>query len=312
MKVGVVGLGDIAEKAYLPVIGARRDVVLHLATRNKDALQRIGGRYHIPEEHRHRDVNGLIKAGVEAVFVHTATESHYDIVKALLEHGVHVYVDKPVDYFLERTKQLTVLAEQQRRLLTVGFNRRFAPMYRRLHGEESPDIVLMQKNRVNLARDVRTVILDDFIHVVDTLRFYSSEPLQDVHVQWKRTDAGLAHVVVQLVDQDCTAIGMMNRDSGATEETLELMRPERKWKVNNLREMIEFKAGEEKRIRTGDWTSVGDVRGFTAIVDSFLSAVREVRGGDKPIPAEYQQAMWDALTTHAVCEEIVRRIEANG
>lgn len=32
----------------------------------------------------------------DAAFVHTSTESHYDVVKELLELGLHVYVDKPL------------------------------------------------------------------------------------------------------------------------------------------------------------------------------------------------------------------------
>lgn len=163
MKVGVIGLGDIAEKAYLPIIGTRRDITLHIATRNLATLKRIGDEYRIPQEQRHQDVEGLLRSEVEAVFVHTATKSHFDIVHRLLQHGVHVYVDKPVDYFIDRTRQLAMLAEQHGRILMVGFNRRFAPMYQRLHSEEIPDMVLMQKNRVNLAGDVRSVILDDFI-----------------------------------------------------------------------------------------------------------------------------------------------------
>ncbi|RIV17622.1 hypothetical protein D2Q93_15140 [Alicyclobacillaceae bacterium I2511] len=123
MKVGMIGLGEIAEKAYLPVIGTRRDILLHIATRNRDTLERIGEQYRIPQARRVRGVEGLLQAGVEAVFVHTATESHFDIVH-------------------------------------------------RLHSEEAPDIVLLQKNRVNLAGDVRSVILGDFIHVIDTLRFF--------------------------------------------------------------------------------------------------------------------------------------------
>ncbi|RIV17198.1 hypothetical protein D2Q93_15745 [Alicyclobacillaceae bacterium I2511] len=103
---------------------------------------------------------------------------------------------------------------------------------------------------------------------------------------------------------------MMNRDSGVTEETLELMRPGSKWKVNDLREMIEYNGGEENRIQTGNWTSVSVARGFTAIVDTFLSAVAKARGGTNILPLELTQGMWDALVTHEVCEEIVHRIEA--
>jgi virulence factor len=44
LRVGMVGLGDIAQKAYLPVLTARPDVELHLLTRDRAKLDRIGGR----------------------------------------------------------------------------------------------------------------------------------------------------------------------------------------------------------------------------------------------------------------------------
>ena len=46
MKVGVIGLGDIARKAYLPVI-TTRDVDIHLCSRDKTKLADIGRQYRI-------------------------------------------------------------------------------------------------------------------------------------------------------------------------------------------------------------------------------------------------------------------------
>ncbi|MGW0897039.1 gfo/Idh/MocA family oxidoreductase, partial [Streptomyces goshikiensis] len=47
MKVGVIGLGDIAQKAYLPVLTTRPGIEPHLQTRTPATLERVAGVHHI-------------------------------------------------------------------------------------------------------------------------------------------------------------------------------------------------------------------------------------------------------------------------
>lgn len=303
MKIGMIGLGDIAQKAYLPVIATRSDVEPFLCTRNQAVLREIGNQYRIAQEKQFSNLRDLIAAGITAAFVHAATEAHYEILQELLSAGVHVYVDKPVDYFYENSKRLVELAKEHDCALMVGFNRRFAPAYRQVAEQAQPDLVLMQKNRVDLAAPVRGVILDDFIHVVDTLRFYCPDTVKDMQVRWKMRGGKLTYVVVELCGSRFTAIGMMNRESGITEEILEVIGIGKKWKVTDVRDTVYYHDGEHKT-KMGDWVSVGVARGFKAIVEDFLSLVKE---GSK---TDFLAVAKDNLKTHELCEQIVQRIEA--
>ena len=47
MKIGIIGLGDIAQKAYLPVLAEKEGIELVLCTRNKQTLDRLGHKYRI-------------------------------------------------------------------------------------------------------------------------------------------------------------------------------------------------------------------------------------------------------------------------
>ena len=42
MRVAMIGLGDIARKAYLPVLGTRADVQLAFVTRSTATLDELG------------------------------------------------------------------------------------------------------------------------------------------------------------------------------------------------------------------------------------------------------------------------------
>ncbi|MFF4087064.1 Gfo/Idh/MocA family protein [Streptomyces nigra] len=297
MKVGCIGLGDIAQKAYLPVLGVQPGIELHLQTRTPATLTRVADGLHLPDAQRHTDLDSLLSAGLDAAFVHAPTVAHPEIVTRLLEAGVPTYVDKPLAYRLDDSERLVTLAEERGVSLAVGFNRRYAPGYAQC-ADHPRELILMQKNRVGLPEEPRAMILDDFIHVVDTLRFLVPGPVDDVTVR-ARTEGGLLHhVVLQLAGEGFTALGVMNRLSGSTEEILEVSGQDTKRQVLNLAEVVDHK-GQPTVRRRGDWVPVARQRGIEQVVLAFLDAVR----AGKVLSAR------DALATHELCERVVRAVQ---
>ncbi|SFD09126.1 Gfo/Idh/MocA family protein [Streptomyces aidingensis] len=297
MKVGVLGLGDIAQKAYLPVLTTQPGVEPHLHTRTPATLERTGDLYRVPAEHRHTSLDSLLAAGLDAAFVHAPTADHPRLVARLLEAGVPVYVDKPLASELGEAQRLAELAEARRTSLMVGFNRRWAPGYARCQ-EHARELIIMQKHRVGLPEEPRRMVYDDFIHVVDTLRFLVPGAVDRVDVRFRCVDGLLHHVVLQLSGDGFTAIGAMNRLSGSAEEILEVSGQDSKREVRNLAEIIDHK-GQPSVRRRGDWVPVARQRGIEQAVLVFLGAVRAGR----VLSAQ------DALRTHELCEQIVTAIE---
>ncbi|GAA4004588.1 Gfo/Idh/MocA family oxidoreductase [Streptomyces sp. NBC_01352] len=300
MKVGCIGLGDIAQKAYLPVLGGRPGLELHLQTRTPATLARVADGLHLPEEQRHTDLDSLLGQDLDAAFVHAPTTVHPDIVTRLLEAGVPTYVDKPLAYELADSVRLVELAEQRNVSLAVGFNRRYAPGYAQC-ADHPRELILMQKNRIGLPEEPRAMILDDFIHVVDTLRFLVPGPIDDVTVRARTRNGLLHHVVLQLAGDGFTALGVMNRLSGSAEEILEVSGQDTKRQVVNLAEVIDHK-GQPTVRRRGDWVPVARQRGIEQVVFAFLDAVR----AGKVLSAR------DALATHELCERVVRAVQETG
>ncbi|MGW2543376.1 Gfo/Idh/MocA family protein [Kitasatospora sp. NPDC001574] len=298
MPVGVIGLGDIAQKAYLPVLTALPGLDLRLMTRDRAKLDRIGDAHRIDPEHRFTDLGALIGSGIRAAFVHAATDQHVPIVEQLLTAGVDVYVDKPLDYTLEGSRRLVDLADRTGRSLMVGFNRRHAPGY--VQAKERPrDLIVLQKNREGLPEAPRPMIFDDFIHVVDLLRFLVPGEIEHVDVRSRVRGGLVEHVVLTLSGEGFTALGIMNRLSGSTEEILEVSGGDSKREVHNLAEVIDHR-GQPTVRRRGDWVPVARQRGIEQVVLTFLDAVRS----GKTLDAH------DALRTHELCEQIVERLES--
>ncbi|MFJ3498985.1 Gfo/Idh/MocA family protein [Streptomyces sp. NPDC090135] len=294
MKVGCIGLGDIAQKAYLPVLATLPGVELHLQTRTPATVERIAETLHLPADRRHTDLDGLLSAGLDAAFVHASTAAHAEIAERLLDAGVPTYVDKPLAYEYADSERIVELAEKRVVSLAVGFNRRLAPSYAQCL-EHPRDLILLQKNRIGLPEDPRTLVLDDFIHVVDTLRFLLPGEIEHVDVRARIREGLMHHVVLQLSGEGFTAIGMMNRMNGSTEEVLEVSGQDTKRQVLNLSDVVDHK-GQPTVRRRGDWVPVARQRGIEQAVLAFLDAVREGR----------LLSARDALLTHELCERVVR------
>ncbi|MEU0074408.1 Gfo/Idh/MocA family oxidoreductase [Streptomyces sp. NPDC006332] len=300
MKVGCIGLGDIAQKAYLPVLGGQPEVELHLQTRTPATLARVADGLHVPAAQRHADLDSLLGEDLDAAFVHAPTAVHPEIVTRLLAAGVPTYVDKPLAYEFADSQRLVALAEERNVGLAVGFNRRHAPGYAQC-ADHPRELILMQKNRIGLPEEPRAMILDDFIHVVDTLRFLVPGPVDDVTVRARVEDGLLHHVVLQLAGDGFTALGVMNRLSGSAEEILEVSGQDTKRQVFNLAEVIDHK-GQPTVRRRGDWVPVARQRGIEQAVLTFLDAVR----------AGQVLSARDALATHELCERVVRAVQERG
>ncbi|MFI1205492.1 Gfo/Idh/MocA family protein [Streptomyces sp. NPDC020883] len=293
MKVGCIGLGDIARKAYLPVLGAQPGIELHLQTRNPVALQQAGDTYRLTGRQLHADLDGLLAAAPDAVFVHAATVAHPELVTRLIEAGVPTYVDKPIAYGIADTRRIVALAEERGVGLAVGFNRRFAPGYAQCL-EHPRELILLQKNRAGMPEAPRTLVLDDFIHVVDTLRFLAPGEIEHIDVRARVRDGLMDHVVLQLSGDGFTALGTMNRRSGSVEELLDVSGQDARRQVVNLAEVVDHK-GQPSVRRRGDWEPVARQRGIEQIVRAFLD---DVRAGRRP-------SAQDALRTHELCERVV-------
>ncbi|MBL1067187.1 Gfo/Idh/MocA family protein [Streptomyces sp. 7-21] len=296
MKVGVIGLGDIAHKAYLPVLTTQPGVRPVLHARSPAALHAAAETYRIPPCDRHDDIGALLASGLDAAFVHAPDLARPGLVERLLRAGVPVYTDPPLAGSLAAAERLAALAERRGVSLAVGFHRRHAPAYAQCR-EHPRDLILLQQHRTGLPQEPRQLVFGSFLHVADTLRFLAPGPADRVTVS-ARLDGGLLdHVVLTLAGEGFTAIGVMNHRSGSTEEILQVAGQDARREVRNLAEIIDHK-GQPSIRRRGDWVPVARQRGIEQAALAFLGAVRS----GKRLSAQ------DALRSHELCERVLTEI----
>lgn len=300
LRIGIVGLGDIAKKAYLPVLSTMGGIELIACTRNQRVLDTLCDQYGIAE--RFTDFDRFLEANLDGVFVTAATDAHYLLAKKALEKGVAVHLDKPISLNFEETRELYDYSQQLGVPFTVGFNRRFTPMIQEIKEAGTPTFVVYQKNR-NMHPDwIRRFVVEDFIHVIDTTRYLLGHDIVDVKASGSKNNAGdLNHLMVTFKTPVNEAVCIMNYLHGITEEVVEVNFEKSQFKILDYRTMTYVRDDSRIQKKTNDWTSNLEVRGFKAMCENFILALKD----NTPFMIESV----DALETHTIAEKIVKQIE---
>ncbi|QUY46367.1 Gfo/Idh/MocA family oxidoreductase [Serratia plymuthica] len=274
LRVGVVGLGGIAQKAYLPILSQAADWTLVGGfSPNRQKAQPICDSYRMA---CFSSLDSLAQQ-CDAVFVHSSTASHFQVISELLRHGVHVYVDKPLAETLDQGEQLIALAEKQRKTLMVGFNRRFAPVYRQLKQEmQWPASIRMDKHRADSVgpNGLRFTLLDDYLHVVDTALWLGGSEGQLLSGSLRVTDAGeLLYAEHHFACGETLVTTSMHRRAGSQRESVQAVTEGAVYQVNDMRQWLREDPQGVLEQPVAGWQTTLAQRGFDGAIRHFISSV---------------------------------------
>lgn len=303
-RAAITGLGGIARKVYMPLLSSHSGVeIVGLMNRSAGPVEELQSLYRI--EQGTTEMKELLSWDLDAVFVHTATESHFDIVMQCLERGLAVYVDKPLSYSLRESNEMTAFAEAQGLLLAVGFNRRYAPLYRKarewVEGGQGLESVAVVKHRTGLhQRPAKETVYDDLIHMLDLLLWMTDHDYELLHHYIRKDEAGrLLHGAgaVRLSDSVYSTFDMV-RQAGSDLEKIELHGGGRSATVVNLDEATYVARGVHSQKETfGSWDNILYRRGFTGAVDDFLQCL------DRPDDCGIHASR--VIDSHKLAEQVV-------
>src|SRR5882724_3721026 len=190
-RVAVIGAGSFARAYHLPNLIGNPDCELSAianptGTRARQAAQEFGAAYCTTDYH---DV--LKDENVDAVIIATRHDLHAPIAIEAARSGKHIFVEKPLALTLEDCTNVSRAVSEAGVLLTVGFNRRFAPLARELKrvlvGLGSPKMLTYRVNAGYLPPDHWTLdktqgggrILGEGCHFFDLLYYLiGAEPVR--------------------------------------------------------------------------------------------------------------------------------------
>lgn len=84
----------------------------------------------------HTDYRKLLDSNVDAVIIATPVHLHPEHFEAAARAGKHIYIEKPASVDVEGCKRIIRAADSadRRQNITFGFQRRYAPLYRKAKG----------------------------------------------------------------------------------------------------------------------------------------------------------------------------------
>jgi myo-inositol 2-dehydrogenase/D-chiro-inositol 1-dehydrogenase len=131
LRVGVAGLGAVAQAVHLPLLVNLRDTfqLAAICDLSESLLTAIGERYQVPAEHRFGDVASMLDAVELDGLIVLTSGSHGDVAATALEHGLPVLSEKPLALSRGEAQRLAALegAEHDGERLMVGYMKLFDP-----------------------------------------------------------------------------------------------------------------------------------------------------------------------------------------
>ncbi len=128
LRLGVVGLGAIAQTAHLPLIRRRWDLAEVVAVADISPARRdaVGDLYGVGPEHRHADLVRLLDAETLDGVVLLTAGSHGPEALECVRRGVPVLCEKPLAFTVAEADALAAAeAEQGRPLVLLGYMKEY-------------------------------------------------------------------------------------------------------------------------------------------------------------------------------------------
>jgi len=153
LRIGVIGHGYWGPNIVRNFHGQDRSRVVAVSDMSDKALRRVKQSY--PDMYVTANSNDLVTAtDIDAVAVVTPIWTHYELAKAALENGKHVFVEKPFTFSAGQAEELIELAERKNLKIMVDHTFLFTGAVKRiqqlLEDGTIGDLYYYDSTRVNL------------------------------------------------------------------------------------------------------------------------------------------------------------------
>lgn len=130
LRVGVIGLGEVAQVVHLPVLQSLPQMfeIAALCDVSPTLLRVMGDQYGVAR--RYSSSAEMVAAGeLDVVLVLNSDEYHADCVIEALDAGLDVLVEKPMCLSPREADDIIAARDRSGKTVMVGYMRRFAPAF---------------------------------------------------------------------------------------------------------------------------------------------------------------------------------------
>jgi predicted dehydrogenase len=131
LKVGIVGCGKIADSHASQIRRIKGCEIVGVCDREPLMAQQLQKRF--PVKQWFSSVSELLEQSKpDVVHITTPPQSHFELASRCLEHGSHVYLEKPFTVWEDEARTLIAMAEKRGLKITAGHDDQFSHVARRM------------------------------------------------------------------------------------------------------------------------------------------------------------------------------------
>ena len=268
INLGLIGAGNYASSMLYPHIKEYRDVnITGIATATGISAEDKAKKYkaHLVTT----DYCQLLKnKDINVVFITTRHNLHAEQIVAAMEHGKHVFVEKPIALSLSELNLVKRAYQKNKKILMVGYNRRYSPLTMKLLStfleKNSPMNILYRVNAGFIPRDHWVQdpgqgggrIIGEVCHFIDYLIYLTGSIPVEVFAQSLAVDSE-----DQVVEDNISAVFRFKNGSIGTiiysaqgssameKEYIEIFSHNKSAKLTDFRELKIYDDRKSKRIK---------------------------------------------------------------
>ena len=179
LKIGVIGVGYLGE-FHAKKYSAMKDInLVGLVDIDYDRAKEMARKYNTKAYDNYADILSL----VDGLSLAVPTESHFEIGYDILDHGIHLLIEKPIALTLKDADQLIETATKNNAILQIGHIERFNPAVAKMESLISRPFFIDShrlSSFTNRGTDV-DVILDLMIHDLDIILHIVNSEITEIH-----------------------------------------------------------------------------------------------------------------------------------
>ena len=178
-KIGVVGLGHLGyhhTKHFSKISGSKLVGVYDI---NRQKCVEVASKF---ETKPFESLEDMLNE-VEAVSIVTPTKNHNKTAKICIEHGKHVFIEKPIAETVKEANELIAMAEKRKSIIQVGHIERLnSALLPLANFDINPKFIEVQRLAPYMSRGTDVpVVLDLMIHDIDLVLAIVRSPVKQIH-----------------------------------------------------------------------------------------------------------------------------------
>ncbi len=326
-RVAIIGAGNYASQVLIPAFKKCGAHLACVASRNGLTAAYAARKFGFDDATS--DLESVFSdPNIDAIVVATRHDSHASLACQALDAGKHLFVEKPLAINPAGLAQVLTAYDRVTHehsgptpILTVGFNRRFAPQIQRmkslLNELAEPKSIIMTVNAgaippnhwVHDPQAGGGRVIGEGCHFIDLIRYLCGSPIVSVQATMLGRESAVAirddkmTITLSFADGSFGTVHYLaNGHRSISKERLEVFCAGRVIQLDNFRRMSTV--GWKSFRRMNLWQQD---KGHVAEVRTFLEAI--TTGGPSPIPidelAEVTWASFDAVQS-AETGEVIR------